>query len=104
MTKRPLAFRNVLPPAPEPVAFEQVVYAADRHAGLAHLISNHLSATDETDAHQAATLLADALERQATLLRAFMETSDDAALLAAAAEAPIGGPMAALDVEAEEPE
>ena len=76
---RPLALRKVIPPAPEPVAGETLVYAADQHAGLAHLISSQLSVGDDPDAYQAAALLADALERQAALLRLFMERPDDPA-------------------------
>ena len=74
---RPLAFRKVLPPSPEPLAFEQLVYNAEHLTASALLLTNFLEQQKETDGMGAAQLLADGLHRQATLLRQFMDTADD---------------------------
>ena len=76
---RPLALRKVTPPAPEPVAFEAVVYEVERLAGAAHVLNLSLEQTEETDGQRTAALLAEALERQAALLRLFMGRPDDPA-------------------------
>ena len=75
--KRPLALRKVTPPAPGQVAFEQVVYEAERLAGAAYVLATYLENRQEPEAQQTAVLLTDALERQAGLLRLFMDTADD---------------------------
>ena len=82
---RPLALRKVTPAAPGPLAFEEVVYEAERLAGAAYVLSVYLEGREEPEAQQTAVLLTDALLRQAALLRQtallrlFMERPDDPA-------------------------
>ena len=75
----PLALRKVTPPAPGPVAFEAVVYEAERLAGAAYVLTVYLEHEGETEEKQAAELLTEALKRQAALLRLFMHRPDDPA-------------------------
>jgi hypothetical protein len=75
----PLALRKAALPAPEPVAFEEAVYEAEWLASAAYVLASYLAEPEETDAKRTAQLLADALERQAALLRAFMDSPDDPA-------------------------
>ena len=75
--RRPLALRKVTPPPPGLLAFEEVVYEAERLAGLAHVLSIYLDGREEPEAQQTAVLLTDALEWQAAALRRFMDTPDD---------------------------
>ena len=76
---RPLALRKVTPAAPGPLAFEEVVYEAERLASAAYVLATYLESRQEPEAQQTAVLLTDALERQAGLLRQFMERPDDPA-------------------------
>ncbi len=75
--RRPLALRKVVPPPPGPLAFEEVVYEAERLAGAAYVLAAYLENRQEPEAQQTAVLLTDALERQAAALRLFMDTPDD---------------------------
>ena len=77
--RRPLALRKVTPPASGPVAFEEVVYEAERLASAAYVLATYLESRQEPEAQQTAVLLTDALERQAAALRLFMDTADDPA-------------------------
>ncbi len=78
--RRPLALSKVAPPAPEPVAFEEAVYEAERLAGAGWVLASFLEdSTGEVEATRAAQLLTYGLERQAKLLRLFMDTPDDPA-------------------------
>ncbi len=60
-----------------PLAFEEVVYEAERLASAAYVLSIYLEGREEPEAQQTAVLLTDALERQAAALRLFMDTPDD---------------------------
>ena len=75
--RRPLALRKVAAPAPGPLAFEEVVYEAERLAGLAYVLSIYLEGREEPEAQRTTVLLTDALKRQAAALRLFMDTPDD---------------------------
>ena len=77
--RRQLALRKVTPPAPEPVAFEAVVYEAERLASVAYVLATYLEDREEPEAQRTAVLLTDGLERQAALLRLFMHRPDDPA-------------------------
>ena len=76
---RPLALRKVALPPPGPLPLEEVVYEAERFAGLAYVLSIYLEGREESAAQQTAVLLTDALERQAAALRRFMDMPDDPA-------------------------
>ncbi len=60
---RPLALRKVTSPPPGPLAFEEVVYEAERLASAAYVLSIYLEGREEPEAQQTAVLLTDALER-----------------------------------------
>jgi len=78
--RRPLALREVTPPAPAPVAFEEAVHEAERLAGAGWVLASFLEdSTGEVEATWAAQLLVHGLERQAKLLRLFMYRPDDPA-------------------------
>ena len=77
MSRQPLALRKATPPPPGPLAFEEVVYEAERLASAAYVLTTHLENRQEPEAQQTAVLLTDALERQAAALRLFMDTPDD---------------------------
>ncbi len=77
--RRPLALRKVVPPPPGPLAFEEVVYEAERLAGAAYVLASYLENWLEPEAQQTGVLLRDALERQAAALRRFMDLPDDPA-------------------------
>ena len=53
--------------------------AVERLAGAAYVLNLYLEQMDEIDPQRAAALLSEALERQAALLRLFMERPDDPA-------------------------
>ena len=74
---RPLALRKVALPPPGPLPLEEVVYEAERLAGLAYVLSIYLEGREEPEAQRTAVLLTDALKRQAAALRLFMDTPDD---------------------------
>ncbi len=58
-----LALRKVTPPPPGPLAFEEIVYEAERLASAAYVLSIYLEGREEPEAQQTAVLLTDALER-----------------------------------------
>ena len=69
---RPLALRKATPAPPGSLAFEEVVYEAERLASAAYVLSIYLEGREEPEAQQTAVLFT-------AVLRRFMDTPDDPA-------------------------